>query len=249
MTEKKNSNWPIRIIAGLAVLVSNVIAGVALALLWVRLFVPPKAMGWDGLADFLGGIMVGTLLGVVVSVVIIALLSIRVQWIWSGIAVVIGGLTFAGLVMTAPQREVSSEPVFKEPFRPAFVVRMKISQSQEILTTVPSDEQPLPFVEAEVWTGKPELIRVGWGPDFKRCVAAPSDDDLATLLPLVEAVIATAGPNCRTPEDDLSLSLRWNLENNPGTQALDAGCLPDQPEFVALTDAIGTLADRLCEAE
>ena len=94
------------------------------------------------------------------------------------------------------------------------------------------------------------MIRVDWGPGFERCVAAPSNADLATLLPLVQEVIAAAGPDCRTPEDDLSLFVRWSLENNPSGQTLlDAGCLPDQPEFVALFDAVGALADRLCEAE
>ncbi len=87
------------------------------------------------------------------------------------------------------------------------------------------------------------------GPDFERCVAAPSNADFEALLPLVQEVIAVVGPDCRTPEDDLSLFIRWNLENNPGGQTLDAGCLPDQPEFMALADAIGALADRLCEGE
>ncbi len=249
MNGKKKSNWLMLVITGLVLLVSNLIAGAALGLLWVKLFIPPKAMGWDGLADVLGGIMVGALLGLVVSALMVFLLSIRVQWMWIGIAVVVGGLTFAGLVITAPKREVSSEPILKEKFRPAFVVRMKVSQSQEILDAVPPGERPVSFVETEVWTGKPELIWVDWGSDFERCVVTPSNADLSTLLPLVQEVIATAAPNCRTPEDDLSLSVRWNLENNPGSQTLDAGCLPDQPEFVALTDAIGTLANRLCGAE
>ena len=52
--------------------------------------------------------------------------------------------------------------------------------------------------------------------------------------------------SCRTPEDDLKLSVRWNLAGDSGSQGLDAGCLPDEPEILALADAIGRLADRLC---
>ncbi len=150
MNGKKKSNWLMRVITGLVLLASNLIAGAALGLLWVKLFVPHKAMGWDGLADVLGGIMVGTLLGLVVSVLVVILLSVRVQWVWIGIAAVVVGLIFAGLVLTAPNRETSSEPILKEKFRPAFVVRLKISQSQEIQAAVLPDERLVPFVEAEV---------------------------------------------------------------------------------------------------
>lgn len=248
MNNQKKSSWLIRILAGLALLATNLIAGAGLGLLWVKLFVPAKQMGWDGLADVLGGIMVGGLLGIVVTLLAVFLLSNRVQWIWSGVAVVIGLVTFAGLVITAPEREVSAEPIFEEKFRPAFVLRMKTSQSPEILAEVPPSKRPFPFVEAEIWTGKPELNRVDWEAESERCVAKPTHQDFATILPLIEEVIDAADPNCRTPEDDLRFSVRWNIENNPGNKTLDAGCLPDQPETVALIDAVGTLAERLCMA-
>ena len=159
MNEKKESNWLMRAITGLVLLAANLIVGAALGLLWVRLFVDID-MGFGGVADALGGIMVGALLGLVVSALMVFLMSVRVQWVWIGITVVVAGLTFAGLAFTAPKREVSSEPILKEKFRPAFVVRMNVSQSQEILAAVPPGERPVPFVEAEVWTSRPELIRV-----------------------------------------------------------------------------------------
>lgn len=240
------STWLMRIIAGLALLVSNLIAGVGLGLLWVKLFIPAKQMGWDGLADVLGGIMVGGLLGIVVTVLAVFLVSIRVQWVWGGIAVVIGGLAFAFLALTAPEREVAAEPIIEEKFRPAFVLRMSATQSQEILAEVPASERPFPFVEAEIWTGKPELNRVDWEVESERCVAKPAHADFATILPLVQEVIDAADPDCRTPEDDLRFRVRWNIENNPGNITLDAGCLPDQPETEALIEAVDTLAERLC---
>jgi hypothetical protein len=248
MNEKKKTNWIVRIFTGLILLASNLITGAALGLLWVRLFVDVD-MGLGGVADALGGVMVGMLLALVVSALMVFLLSVRMQWVWIGIAVVIVGVMFVWLRLTAPVREISSEPILKEKFRPSFILRMNLSQSQEVLAAATPDERLFPFVEAEVRTSRPELIYVGWGPDFERCVAAPSHADLEVLLPLVQEVMAAAGPDCRTPEDDLSLSVRWNLENNLGSQTLDAGCLPDQPEFMALTDAVGALADRLCEAE
>lgn len=249
MNKKEQTTWVVRIFTGLVFLASNLITGATLGLLWVRLFVPRRAMGWDSIADALGGAMLGAVLGFVVGVALVYWLSVRMQWVWIGIAIMVVGGIFVGLRLTAPVNEASSEPVLEEKFRPPFVIRMNMTQSQEILAEVPLEERPLPFVEAEVWTGRPELIYVGWGPDFERCVAEPSHADLEVLLPLVEAVMDASGPDCRTPENDLSLRVRWNLENNPGNQTLDAGCLSSQPEAVTLANAIDDLANRLCETE
>lgn len=248
MNDKKVLGWVKRVITGFVLLLSNLFVGMALGLLWVKLFVEVD-MGLGGVADFLGGIMVGAFLGLVLSVVMVILLSVRLQWVWIGIAVVVAGLIYTGLRVTAPEREVSPQPTAKKDFEPFFVVNFRINHSREILLAVPPDERPFPFTEAEIFSSKPELIHVDWGPDFERCITAPSDADLQVLLPLVQAVISAAGPRCQTPEDDLKLSVSWNLAGTRDGQGLDAGCLPDKPEVAALADAIGALGDRLCGAE
>jgi len=117
MNEKKETNWVLRIFTGFVFLVSNLIAGAALGLLYVRLFVDID-MGFGGVADALGGVMIGALLAFVVSVVMLFVLSVRLQWIWIGIAVVIAGLTIAGLAITAQ----AAQPITKE-FQPPYIIK------------------------------------------------------------------------------------------------------------------------------
>ncbi len=124
------SKWPTLIITGLVLLVANLMVGAALGLLYVRLFVDID-MGFGGVADFLGGIMVGGLLGLVVSIVILIRMSVRLQWVWIGVAVVIASLTFAGLALTASKREVSSGSILKEEFHPAWVIRGRAQRIPE----------------------------------------------------------------------------------------------------------------------
>lgn len=241
----KEVSWFQRIATGLVVVVSNLFAGTALGLLWVKLFVDVD-MGLGGVGDVLGGMMVGALASLVVSALIVLLLSLRVQWIWIGVVVVVAGLTYAGLVLTAPEREPTPEPILKQDFQPFFRVNIRINHTEEILDAIPPDERPFPFIEAKLFSGIPELTQVDWGPNYERCVVEPSETDLEALLLRVQAVVAAAGPACRTPEDDLRLSVGWNVAGDSDSLGLDSGCLADNPEVVALADAIGDLADQLC---
>ena len=236
----------VRILTGLALLASSMLAGAALGLLWVKLFVAPKDMGWDGLADALGGMMLGALIGLVAAGFMIALLSVRRQWAGFGITAAVAVLTVVGLVRTAPERREAPPPVAKKSFQPTFRVGLRVGHTREILSVVASDERPIPFVEAEVSTGKPELVFVGWGPAFHRCTAAPTEVDLESLVPRIRRVIAASSSYCRTPEDDLTLSVSWNLAGDIGNQGLEAGCLPDQPALRELVDAVNVLGERLC---
>ena len=108
------SKWK-RVISGVVLIASTLIAGAAFGILWVRLFIPRKAMGWDNLADFLGGMMVGALLGLVVGAVMVFLFSIRTQWMSIGIAVVVAILIFASLALTAPDNKSSMLLIAKKP--------------------------------------------------------------------------------------------------------------------------------------
>ena len=221
----------------------------ALGLLYVRLFVPSTGVGFDALADALGGMIVGSLVGLVAGGIMVARLEVRRQWMVIGVWLAVTILTFAGLALTARERgsaPLAAEPDVKKSFQPTFRVGMRVSHTREILARVGSDEHPLPFTEAEVSTGKPELVLVGWGPDFNECTALPSESDLTDLVPRIRDAMAAAGSYCRTKEEDLKLAVNWNLAGDAGTQGLDAGCLAELTAVSALADAIGALGQRLC---
>ncbi|MEW8684171.1 MAG: hypothetical protein AB2556_00050 [Candidatus Thiodiazotropha sp.] len=243
MIEEQKTSWHSRLAAGVVLLTTNLAAGAALGLLWVKLFVQVD-MGLGGVADMLGGAMAGMLLALLVSLFLIYRTSVPAQWKGSAISVVIAMLIFSGLALTAPERKRSSEPVMKEKFRPAFVLRLKVYQAGKMAATQP-DTRLIPFTEAEIWTGSGKLIRTGWGADSERCVAPATNADFKTLLPLLQAVVET-GSNCRTPEEDPGLSVRWNIENNRGNLNLDLGCLKARPKVAILVNAVDRLAMGLC---
>ncbi len=236
----------VRIATGVGTLTSMLLAGAALGMVYVKLFVPRKAMGWDGLADVLGGIMLGGLVGVVIGLALVALVSVRTQLVTMAIAAATAVIAVAGLAATAPKREASPPPKIEKSFQPFFRIGFRVNHTEEILVSVAPEERPFPFTEAKIWTSKPELTRTGWGPEFAECVATPSRADLEALIPPLEATIAAAGPYCQTPEEDLKASLNWRLGSDGGGQGLHAGCLGEMPEVRALVEAVGALADRLC---
>ena len=245
MTADRNSAL-VRIAVGVGTLASTLLVGAALGMVYVRLFVPRKAMGWDGLADALGGMMLGGLAGVVLGLALIALVPVRTQLVSIALAVAIAVLAVTGLAATAPKREESPPVTIEKAFQPFFRIGLRINHTEEILSAVEPGERPFPFTELKLRTSKPELIHVGWGPEFERCVAAPSRPDLEALIPPLEAAIAAAGEYCQTPEDDLKVSFNWSLGENKGGQGMHAGCLEEMPELRELVEAVGALADRLC---
>ena len=246
MNHDPQSSWLIRIITGVCLLLSSTVAGAVLGLVWVKLFATAESMGWDALADALGGMMLGGLVGLVIGGLMIARLSVRRQWAGFAIGLALVGLAIVGLPLSAPNREEAPPPAAKTSFQPFFRIGLRLSHTQEILSAVAAAERPLPFTEAEVSSGKPELVYVVWGPDFHRCTGVPSEIDLESIVPRIQKVIASADLACKTPENDLSLSVYWNMAGEIGNQSLDVGCLPDQPAVRELADAIAALGRRLC---
>lgn len=236
-----------RILTGLVLIAAGILAGAALGLLYVKLFVPKTGMGFDGLADALGGMMLGALIGMIAGGLMAFRLPIRKQWMGVGVALALAVVTFGGLVLTAPKREPAPPPVVKKAFRPTFRVKLRVSHTREILEAVAPDDRPLPFTEAEISTGKSGLVLVGWGPDFDRCTAIPIESDLESLVPLIRDANGVAGPFCRTPDDDLTLAANWSLAGKMGGQGLDAGCLDQDHEAIrTLAAAINEIGSRLC---
>ena len=74
-------------------------------MLFVRLFLPESQMGFDAIADMLGGIMMGMLLGIISAIVFIVVLPLRKQWLAVGAYVVASIVAWFGMVLTAPEYE------------------------------------------------------------------------------------------------------------------------------------------------
>lgn len=223
-------------------------AGIALGILYVRLFIPRPDMGWDGIADMLGGMMLGALLGLVAGVVLFRLLQPGRRIRASMTATGIGLLTFAGLIATAPKQAVSPAPAIKQAFQPAFRFSMRVSHAEEILANTPANAQPLPFTEAQIASGKPVLVYKTWGPDFAECNAQPDTADLEVLVAHILALDAASGSICSTPEEDLLIAASWRINGTQGNQSIEAGCLASKPAFRAASEALTGLAENLCPA-
>jgi Ca2+/Na+ antiporter len=65
------------VLASFLLVVTGLTSGAVLGGLYVKLFVPRAAMGWDGIADALGGLMLGGLIGLVVSIVLASALTVK----------------------------------------------------------------------------------------------------------------------------------------------------------------------------
>jgi hypothetical protein len=235
----------------LSALLLPLVAAVAGALaggLYVRLFVPKTGMGWDQLADMLGGLMLGGLLGLVAGVALCFFLTARQRWAGAGLLLMLSLATVAVLFALREPRTPSEPVVREEPFRPWFRASIRVGHSEEILRAVEPGNEPIPFTEAEVSTGLPELVHVGWGPDFVRCRAEPTREELARLLLLVTAAAeeAKAGP-CRTDnEADLGVGVGISLDGERTSARVDAECLPKRPALMALAEAVEEVATHSC---
>jgi len=235
-------------VAWILLALTSALLGASLGGLWVRLFVPKKQMGWDALADALGGLMLGAVIGLAAGAIVATFLSMRGRLLASLAAAVAMVLVFAGLASTGRTHRVL-EPAAppKKSFPIPFSAAVRVSHSEEILRAVPPGEEPIPFSEGKVWTVGPEVIRVGWGPELEHCSATPTDADLEAIVPVLRrAIREEAGPICRTEEEgDLILSFAMRLEDQRASASVEAGCLVDRPALSALIEAIGGLIDRL----
>jgi len=89
---------------GLVAVVCAAVAGALLGTLFVVLFVPKTGMGWDQIADALGGLMVGGLLGVIAGIVLAVVLDVRGKLIAAVACALIAAATIGGLSVSRSER-------------------------------------------------------------------------------------------------------------------------------------------------
>lgn len=235
-----------RFLAGVALTLACAVLGISLGLLWVKLTVSARSMGWDAIADMLGGIVVGGALGLLAGAWLSAGLSAQARWWSAGAGTLLSGLLLAILAWSAPPPKTPPGPAAKWSFEPHFRIGLRISHTRQALSAVPANERPWPFVEASIVSSKPELVLTGWGPQFQRCKAKPTEADLRLVIPLLQQLVGASGDYCRTPEEDLALSANWSLKGNRGNQGLHSGCLAQHPGLRALADGVARIGQRYC---
>jgi hypothetical protein len=234
---------------GFILIASSALAGALLGTVFVRFFVPRTGMGWDQLADALGGLMLGAIIGLVAGIFATVRFDTRRRLVATAVAILIVAAT-VGILRLAAEPRQDAEPVVREQdFQPWFRVSVRVGHTEEVLNGVEPGDEPVPFSEGSIFTAIPELIHVGWGPEFRRCRAEPSVDDLNFLLPLVRAVSDEAAAGmCRTPRsDDLGVVMNFSREDGRGGgDRVESDCLVDRPALVNLANALQTVAARLC---
>lgn len=226
----------------------GLVAGALLGGLYVRLFVPRTGMGWDQLADALGGLMVGGALGALAGIALALFLSGRGRVVSAAVMIVLAVSALFTLRALREERPESEPFVRQEAFKPMYLVRMNVGKSDEILRATPPEARPVPFTEMELFTASEELELVGWDQEPSRCQVAVSRDDLTALIPRVQTAHAEAAAgHCRTDNpDDYPVSLSVNFDGQRYNATVQADCLADRPAMLALAEAIADLSERVC---
>jgi hypothetical protein len=90
-----------RVAAALFLIVGCLVLGAAVGLMSARLLMPVQPSGWDAIADALGGVSVGALLGALAGAYLLTGLSARARWWSGGVALVLAAGTLWSLALTA----------------------------------------------------------------------------------------------------------------------------------------------------
>jgi len=226
----------------------GLVSGALLGGLYVRVFVPPTGMGWDQIADALGGLMVGGTVGAAAGIALALGLSGRGRT-FAAVGIIVLGVASVFALRAMREERPAPEPVVREePFSPRYMVRMNVGRTDELLRGTLPEARPVPLTETTLFTATEGLDFVGWDDELLLCRAEVDRDDLAALVPRVRAAHAEAAAgHCRTdnPDDDpVSISVYFDGERRNAT--VQADCLAARPAMLALADGIADLADRIC---
>jgi hypothetical protein len=111
MTTKNARVTVAGVLTSVVVIAAAAVAGAFLGLLFVALFVPKTGMGWDQIADALGGLMLGGLIGIGLGIALAVTLDVRRKLIATAICIAIAGVTIGGLALSRPKHPASSPAV------------------------------------------------------------------------------------------------------------------------------------------
>lgn len=236
---------------------------------------PTTGMGWDQLADALGGMMLGTLIGLVLAVAGVSLLTTRVRWWTSAGALILAFVTLLGL-RVVPPRVV--EPAQRQPaqallpqFEPAAELRLFVPEPQAWSQghTQVGRLKDLSWRRVEVRTENWSAIWETHADPFddtsgEFCVGTfrtPLTDRSAELASLVEVIAelpaelqercTAAGfgdPVLRAgPElaDTAALHLNWELAEQSHAATFTLDCTAAVPELDRLLRKLATLRAAL----
>jgi hypothetical protein len=88
-------------VAALALAIACLALGAAIGLMSVRLLMGESSTGWDAIADALGGVIIGSLLGLVAGGYLARDLSVTARWWSAAMAIMLAGGTLWSLALTA----------------------------------------------------------------------------------------------------------------------------------------------------
>lgn len=123
----------VRVLVGLLTTASCVVTGGVLGIVFVKLFVPRRGMGWDQMADALGGLMVGALIGLILGIALAIRLTPRRQFVAVGVAVAVFGACWLYLYLTRGASRTASAVDLPAPRYALEMERIQHPQHEEVL--------------------------------------------------------------------------------------------------------------------
>lgn len=203
---------------------------------------PMTGMGWDQLADALGGFMVGTLAAVVLGAVLVWRLGVKGRLIAAGLALIAsGGMLF--LLKTVPKNVAAPEPPPPPPpaFEPAFRIEVRTSPKDRVLQAA---QPPIPWSSISVLSENRSLSYRTWGRDPDLCVAGflPGED---APLQAVAGAVGGLSPEVEhyyrkgTARFDLS----WTFEGERAGVFVFADAFTAEPALADLLQALEAVVE------
>lgn len=206
---------------------------------------PRTGMGWDQIADGLGALALGGLLGCLVC-------GFLVAWVEERRAAPIGwtllvlGPVLLVLAARAPSRPAEEAPQ-QPPFEPIFVVQM-FSRIPAADPGPPAGIGDFPHRELRVDARSRRLTSKSWGPAAQRgyCAAELDDRSLQQLAEHAEAVFEEGVENCPSAgRATFSVTVEWAGETR-GAASFGLACLEDQTRMSELLETFGSVHARVC---
>ena len=210
---------------------------------------PRSGMGWDQIADGLGALALGGMVGLVVFLLLALRLDGARALTLGAVTVIVGPLL---LVVAAriPGRPAPTAPEVL-PFEPTFVFQM-YSRIPAGDPGPPAGVDGFPFRELRVDARSWRLTSKGWGPATERtyCAAELDEASLARLAVAVRRVFDEAEEslqNCPgAGRATFSVTVEWQAETR-GVASFGLTCMDRGTAMAALLDEFAAVHDLTCE--